>query len=292
VTAGAVPRRAVLRGGLIGVGVLTAAAAGVETGVLPGRGLLHSLPPGVPSTTPGRVHSGSFVSARRGGVATGWSVAYPPGVTGAHLPVLVVLHGRGSDHRDAFGASLHLDRFLAADVRAGGAPFAIASVDGGDHSYWHPRRDGDAAGMVVDEFLPLLAARGLATDRIGLLGWSMGGYGALYLAQALGAARVAVAVAESPALWHHSYESAAGAFDDAADFDAHDVFARLGHLRGVALRVDCGDRDGFAPITRDLRAALSPQPAGGIETGSHDASFWRSQAAAQLAFAGDNLARR
>ena len=261
VTAGSRPRRAVLRAGLIGAGVLAAAAAGVETGVLPGRGLVDPLPSGVPGITPGPVHSGSFVSARRGGVATGWSVAYPPGVTdGTRLPVLVVLHGRGGNHRDAFGASLHLDRFLAAGVHAGGAPFAIASVDGGDHSYWHPRRGGDAAGMVVDEFLPLLAARGLTTERIGLLGWSMGGYGALYLAQTLGAARVAVAVAESPALWHHSYQSAAGAFDDAADFDAHDVFARLGHLRGVALRVDCGDRDGFAPITRDLRAALSPRP--------------------------------
>ena len=291
-TAGSPSRRAVLRAGLIGAGVLAVAAAGVETGVLPGRGLLHPLPSGVPGITPGPVHSGSFVSARRGGLATGWSVAYSPGHDGGRLPVLVVLHGRGSSHADAFGASLHLDRFLAAAVHDGGAPFAIASVDGGDHSYWHPRRGGDAAGMVVDEFLPLLAARGLATDRIGLLGWSMGGYGALYLAQTLGAARVAVAVAESPALWHHSYQSAAGAFDDAADFDSHDVFAHLPRLNGIALRVDCGDRDGFAPITRDLRAALSPQPAGGIETGSHDASFWRSQAAAQLAFAGDNLARR
>ena len=38
--------------------------------------------------------------------------------------------------------------------------------------------------MVLHEFLPLLdAARGLdVTDRIGLLGWSMGGYGALRLA--------------------------------------------------------------------------------------------------------------
>jgi len=290
VTAGSTPRRAVLRAGLIGVGALAAAAAGVETGVLPGRSLVAPLPSGVPRIAPGPVHSGSFVSARRGGVATGWSVAIPPGQDGIRLPVLVVLHGRGSNHRDAFGDGLHLDRFLAAAVHAGGPPFAIAGVDGGDHSYWHPRRDGDAAGMVVDEFLPLLAARGLTTDRIGLLGWSMGGYGALYLAQTLGAARVAVAVAESPALWHHSYQSAAGAFDDAADFDAHDVLARLARLRGIALRVDCGDRDGFAPIARDLRAALSPRPEGGIEPGAHDATFWRSQAAAQLAFVGAHLA--
>ena len=288
-TAGTPSRRALLTAGLIAVGGLAAAAAGVETGVLPGRSLLSPLPAGVPAVAPGRLVSGSFRSARRGGVPTGWSIGYPPGDRTTGLPVLIVLHGRGASHADAFGASLHLDRFLAAAVHAGVAPFAIASVDGGDHSYWHPRRGGDAAGMVVDEFLPLLAARGLATARIGMLGWSMGGYGALYLAQTLGAARVAVAVAESPALWRHSYESAAGAFDDAADFDAHDVLTRLPRLRGIALRVDCGDRDGFATITRDLRAALSPTPAGGIEPGAHDATFWRSQAAAQLAFVGQHI---
>ncbi len=56
-------------------------------------------------------------------------------------------------------------------------PFAIATVDGGT-TYWHPRPNGeDAGGMVVDEFLPLLAEQGLRTDRSAFHGWSMGGYG-------------------------------------------------------------------------------------------------------------------
>jgi S-formylglutathione hydrolase FrmB len=215
------------------------------------------------------------------GRQTGWSIAFPPGNRAA-LPVLVVLHGRSANHRDAFGASLHLDRYLARAVRGGAAPFAIASV-GGDHSYWHPRRDSDAAGMVVDEFLPLLGRHGLDVSRIGLLGWSMGGYGALYLASVL-RHRVAVAVAESPALWHTAAQSAAGAFDDADDFEAHSIWRRLDRLHGIPLRVDCGSSDGFAPVTRDLRAALTPTPAGGLEPGGHDAAYWRSQAPAQLAF--------
>jgi S-formylglutathione hydrolase FrmB len=117
----------------------------------------------------------------------------------------------------------------------------------------------------------------------------MGGYGALYLAGVLGPGRVAVVVAESPAMWHQAGQSAGGAFDDAADFDAHSIFGHLDRLRGIPARIDCGSSDGFAPITRDLRAALSPVPAGGIEPGGHDAKYWRSQAAAQLRFAGAQL---
>jgi hypothetical protein len=270
-------RRTFLTGGL---GALGLAAAGCSSG----------LPAGVPTISPGQLVSGSFVSARRGGVRTGWSIAYPPGQdAGAALPVLVALHERGGDHTKAFGGSLHLDRFLAQAVHDGTPPFAIAAADGGDHDYWHPRRGTDPAGMIVHEFLPLLAGRGLRTDRIGLFGWSMGGYGVLYLAGVLRARRVAVGVAESPAIWRHSYQSVAGAFDDAADFDNHAIFGRLGRLRGIALRIDCGASDGFAAVVRVLRAKLSPTPAGGIDPGGHDEDYWRSQAPAQLRFVGRQL---
>jgi pimeloyl-ACP methyl ester carboxylesterase len=186
--------------------------------------------------------------------------------------------------------ALHLDRNLADVVQAGAPPFAIASVDGGDHDYWHPRRDSDPAGMVAHEFLPLLAAHGLDVRRVGLLGWSMGGYGALYLATVLRARRCAVAVAESPAIWHHSWQRVEGSFDDAQDFDRQAIFPRIALLRGIALRIDCGASDGFAPITRDLRAAISPPPAGGIQPGGHDSAYWRSQAPAQLRFVARHLA--
>lgn len=285
-------RRAVLGAGALGAAVLAAGGlAGVESGALPGTdtvdGWLGRLPSGVPHDRPGPRLGGTFDSARRG-APTGWTVALPPGTAPDGLPVLVVLHGRGGDHRSAFD-DLHLDRFLAAAVRHGVAPFAIASVDGGDHSYWHPRRDGDAAGMVVDELLPLLGRHGLGVRRPGLLGWSMGGYGALHLATVLGRSRCAAVIAESPAVWHRADQSAAGAFDDAADWTRHDLWPRLGALRGIAVRIDCGSADGFAPVTRDLRGALSPTPAGGITPGGHDARYWRGRAPAQLAFAGAHL---
>jgi S-formylglutathione hydrolase FrmB len=234
--------------------------------------------------------SGSFGSRYRH-TEVGWSISYPPGGV-RRLPVVVFLHGRGGDHAGPF-TSLHLDRFQAAAARHGVPPFAIASIDGGDHEYWHPRRTSDPAGMVIHEFLPLLAGHGLDVRHIGLMGNSMGGYGTLYLAEVMGRRRVAAAVAESPAIWHHAAQTVEGAFDDAADFAANTIFGarRLRRLHGIALRIDCGASDGFAPITRDLRSRLHPTPAGGIEPGEHDAAYWRSQAPAQLRFLGAHLAR-
>jgi S-formylglutathione hydrolase FrmB len=117
----------------------------------------------------------------------------------------------------------------------------------------------------------------------------MGGYGALYLTTVL-RTRVAACAVGSPAIWHHSWQSAEGAFDDAADFDEHAILPRVDRLRGVPLRIDCGDQDGFAPVTRDLRAAITPTPAGGIEPGKHDSAFWRRQAPAQLRLLARHLA--
>ncbi len=154
-------RRALVLGGLgLGAAGVAGVAVGVEQGALPGAtrvraGLgLNGEPGRVPDAAPGRVVHGSFVSRARGGVRTGWSVAYPPGGASG-LPVLVVLHGLGGDHRAAMSPNLGMDRFLAAGVKAGRPPFAIASVDGGT-TYWHRRSDGEDAGaMVLEEFVPL-----------------------------------------------------------------------------------------------------------------------------------------
>jgi S-formylglutathione hydrolase FrmB len=293
-----VSRRAALLGGLAGAAALVGGGGlAVEEGLLPGRHGLHRLlgmdgPAGsIPDVQPGRTISGSFTSAARLGATTGWTIAYPPHAA-APLRVLIHLHGRGGDHKEAFGSHLGLDRFLAQAVRRGSAPFAIASVDGGDHSYWHRRADGsDSGAMVVDEFIPLLAARGLDTSRIGLHGLSMGGYGALWLSTRLGASRVAAIVAESPAIWHSAGDTPSGAFDSAADFAAHSIFGRTQQLAGIAVRIDCGSSDGFAAVTRDLRAALTPRPAGGLEPGDHDMAYWRRMAPAQLDFVAAHLPR-
>ena len=285
-----VSRRALLLGSVaatVGAGCLA-----VEQGILPGRHWLSSslgtarAEAGLPSGPGGRKVSGQFHSAKleRG---CGYTISYPTD-RAERLPVVVVLHAHGANHRSAF-TDLGLDRF----AKAAGYRFALASVDGGD-TYWHRRATGiDAGAMVTEEFLPLLAAHDLDTSRIGFFGWSMGGYGALWLAGVLGARRVAAAAALSPALWHRAADTAPGAFDDPADFTAHDVFRHVQALSGIGVRIDCGTADGFCPTARDylglLRARLRPAPAGGFEPGGHTVAYWRQIAPAQLAFLAGRL---
>lgn len=291
---GRLSRRRLLGGTAVGLGLAAAGAAGVESGLLPGRsrvyaGLgLNGPGAGVPTASPGAMVSGSFDSAARR-TTVGWSIAFPPGAQpGASLPVVVALHGRFVDRTTLFGDRIGLDRFLAA---AGGPSYAIAAVDGGD-TYWHPRASGEDAGaMVTDEFLPLLADRGLRTERIGLYGYSMGGYGVLRLAGLLGPGRVAAVVAVSPALWTSAGATAPDAFDDAEDFARSDVLGRQDQLRGIAVRVDCGRGDGFAPAVRRYvdGFAADHRPAGGFQPGGHDEPYWRSVAPVELAFLQQHL---
>lgn len=295
-------RRTLLLGGLAGAGTALAGAGLVADGVLPGRIRLSRVlglngPDGtVPDVAGGAVVRGSFTSAARRGARTGWAIAYPPGVTpgtAARLPACVVLHGLNGDENSM--PALGLDRFLADAVRRGVPRFALASVAGGN-GYWHARRNGDDPGrMVVEELLPLLAGHGLATgvtDRLGLLGWSMGGYGALLLAETLGARRVAAVGAMSAALWERPGDSVAGAFDDREDFVAHDVFARRAALHGITVRIDCGRGDPFLAADRAFAAGLPSAPQGSFGPGGHDDGYWRRVIPAQLATIGTALASR
>jgi enterochelin esterase-like enzyme len=269
----------------------------VEDGVLPGKGHLDvwlgacGSEAAVPTATPGPLVSGTFRSTARGGVDVGWTAAYPPKSTGsAALPVCVLLHARGGTHRWPF-ARLGLQHHLAAAVDAGTVrPFVLVSVDGGKATNWHPRANGDdPQAMISDELLPMLHQRGLQTSRVGVWGWSLGGYGALLLGEHLGSTRVAAVAAASPAIWTSFGSAQSGTFDDAADFQRNDVLARVSELGGIPVRVDTGGDDPFAGTTRQLISAVHPAPAGGVSSGCHDPAFWSRHAAAELAFVGSHL---
>jgi enterochelin esterase-like enzyme len=241
------------------------------------------------SAPSGRREDGSLTSAAMNGARVGWTIAYPPGHhPGDRLPVVVTLHGRGATHATAF-STLHLDRVLDEVVAGGVPPFAVASVDGGDHGYWHRRADGtDAGAMVALVVVPLLQSHGLDITRLGLHGWSMGGLGALLIA---GRARLpvrAVAVA-SPALFLSAGATPAGAFDSAADFASHDVLNHPEWLDEVPLRVDCGQSDPFYAATRTYLGRLAHRPATSFGPGRHDAAYWRKVAPSELRFVGSKL---
>lgn len=137
--------------------------------------------------------------------------------------------------------------------------------------------------MVLDELIPMLADKGLDTSRVGFLGWSMGGYGALLLGARLGPARTAAICAVSPALWLSPGATAPGAFDGAADFNANSVFG-LPALGSIPIRIDCGTSDPFYDATKAFIAQLPAPPAGGFSPGGHDASFWSAQLPGELAW--------
>jgi hypothetical protein len=250
-------RRAFLLGGGAVAAGLVAAGVGVEQGVLPGRPFvqahlgLNGEDGVIPDVEPGPVLEDSFTSAARGGVEVGWSLILPPGgdaSTGVTPPLVVALHWLGGDPRALAGNELGLDRYLAQHVRDGGAPFAIAAPDGGT-GYWHPHDGDDASAMVTDELLPLLQQRGYDTTRIGLLGWSMGGYGALRLAGLRGFDATASVVASSPALWSDPDDASPTGFADAHDYEHYTVFHDQGRLAGIPVRVDIGTGD---PFYRDV----------------------------------------
>ena len=224
--------------------------------------------------------TGSFVSAARGGVSTSFAVARPPGHSGALRPV-IALHGKGGDAATVMAGGV--ESGLAGAVNAGLPPLAVVAVDGGG-GYWHRRASGEDSGaMVLDELLPLLAEQGLDTSRVGFLGWSMGGYGALLLGARLGPARTAAICAVSPALWLSSGASVPGAFDGPDDFAANTVFG-LPALASIPIRVDCGYADPFYPATTRFVAQLPSPPAGGFAPGGHDSSFWSAQLPAEIAW--------
>lgn len=291
-----VSRRALLIGGASVVVLAGAAVLGVEENILPGRSTLSRMfglngPAGtIPNVTAGPMTTGEFTSAARLGKTCGFAISYPPDAApGDKFPVLIALHGFGGSHRAAFYNGIGLDRFLAQAINKGAPPFAIASVDGGN-TYWHKRTSGEDAGaMVTNEFIPLLADHGLDVAKVGFLGWSMGGFGALHLGAQLGASRAAVVVAESPALWSSPEKAARGAFDSAADFRANTPVGRQKELDGIPVLIDCGTGDGFYPEVKAYAAGFPTHPAGGFVAGGHNDSYWRRMAPAQLAFAAKHL---
>jgi len=224
------------------------------------------------------LEDGTFSSRFWPGQEVRWRLARPTqrGVGTAPHPLVVALHGHGGDADWPFN-SVHIERHV---VRTG---LAVATVDGGDF-YWHARRSGiDTGRMVMEELLPLMGRKGLAADRVGLIGWSMGGYGALLMATRLGPKRVAGVVATSAALWQSPGDTATGAFDGRADFVRNDVFVARGKLRGIPVRLDCGRDDPFIVANRAFAREL-PGAAVTFDAGAHTEDYWTAHAGAQMSW--------
>jgi enterochelin esterase-like enzyme len=219
----------------------------------------------------------------------------PAGVApGERRPLLVFLHGRGGRPGDFFSSE-----FFAALARLGRRAPIVVQLDGGNHSYWHDRRDGRWGAYVLREAIPA-AVRVLGADphRVAIGGISMGGFGAFDLARRARPGRFCAVGGHSPAFWLSSGQTAPGAFDDAADFSRHDVYAYVrGHRHpygSTPLWIDHGDQDPFAAADTQVLRALRADGAtltSHVWPGAHNGTYWRAHTAAYLRFYADALAR-
>jgi S-formylglutathione hydrolase FrmB len=160
-----------------------------------------------------------------------------PAGGGRRRELLVFLHGRSSPP----DSNLRQPLFDALHDLGRRAP-AVLLVDGGDHSYWHDRRDGEWGRSVLAEAIPAGLARSHADGhRVAIGGISMGGFGALDLGAR---GRFCAVGAHSAALWFSAGETAPGAFDDAEDFGRHDLIRHPPTYR-APVWMDVGTHDPF-----------------------------------------------
>jgi S-formylglutathione hydrolase FrmB len=271
----------------------------ISHGVLPGKNRLDQLDgacsvagPALVFSPHGQSRSGTFYSRARERTV-GYTVAYPAGHgPGGPLPLVVMLHGFGADHESAL-AGMTPAQAVAIEVDGRPlAPMALVTVDGGN-GYWNPHPGDDPMAMVIDELIPMCQAMGLgrAPLKIGTMGISMGGYGALLLAEKYPALIASVA-AISPAIWT-SYREARGAdpgaYASAEDFRANDAVTHAHLLGNKPVRVASGDDDPFHPGVEALAQMLPPHAVVSFPPGCHTDPFFTSEEAPSLSFLARHL---
>ena len=294
-------RRRVLACGIGGfIGAAFAGFELVEHGVLPGKQTLDELDGACSVSSPtltfasvGPSRSGQFFSVARNRMV-GYAIAYPPGHgPGSTLPMAVSLHGFGGNHTSGLGG-VTLPQALAARENARPLPpMALVFVDGGG-LYWNPHPGDDPMAMIVHELIPMCRRLGLGRSAhgIGTIGISMGGYGALLLAEK-NPELIAAVAAISPAVWTTYAEARAanaGAFASAQDFASDNVITHATGLTGIPVRIASGTDDPFHPGVLALERALPNSAIVEITSGCHDGAFFASQQHASLGFLGKHLA--
>ena len=296
-------RRRILTVGVAGLAAVVAAAAvGVDLvshGVLPGQQELDQIDgacsvaaPPLRFSTTGTSRSGRFYSRARGR-SVGYTIAWPPGHgPGSPVPLIVMLHGEGANHANALTGMTPAQAIALESDGTPLPPMAMVTVDGGT-GYWNPHPGDDPMAMVVDELIPMCQRLGLGQGpkSIGTMGISMGGYGALLLAEKYPPLFVAVA-AISPAIWtSYAQASAAndGAYSSAAVFTANDAVTHADALVGMPVRVASGLDDPFHPGVVALSRVLPSSAVVEVSQGCHTGDFFTAQEPPSLEFLGRHL---
>lgn len=270
-----ISRRTLLRAGggavlaLLGAGALATGAGPIPDDIK--RRFEDDGPDGViPEAAPGdeRVEV-------RGSEARGRDVDFYTAVPAGHgdglgLPVCVILHGASATAADFddFG----FGRFLSDAVARGAPPFVLAGATGGVLR-WEPSGADDPQRMAAEEVPAWCAERGFDITRLALWGWSMGGYGALRLAEA-----------------HPGLVRAVAAFSPALSRGDR-VFRDAGKLGSVRVGLWCGRQDGLYGTIVDFEDALPEgKAAGDYQRGRHRRGYWNRVTPAAFDFIAAALA--
>lgn len=179
-------------------------------------------------------------------------------------------------------------QFLSSAVAAGVPPFVLVAADGGRKS-WRSTDDDDVDDpqrMLIEEVPRWFGGRHFDFTRLATWGWSMGGHGALLLAEALGD-DLRAAAAFSPAI-----PAAANGEGVTLDGRPRDVWAAKDDVDGARTGLWCGTADALYPTVRRFAEALRTPPAvASWGKGDHTRGYWDRVTPEAFRFVGERLAR-
>ncbi|MGC3998175.1 MAG: alpha/beta hydrolase-fold protein [Anaeromyxobacter sp.] len=213
------------------------------------------------------VPHGQVLREKRRSAARGETVPFavwlPPGFQpGQELPLLVMLHGMNmgpSQWLDG-GLANYLDNLLAQGrIR----PMVVLFPDGGGESFY----EGEVEQDIVAELVPAIRKRfGLRAGPAAIAGMSMGGYGALHLAQA------------HPDVFGHADALSPGSMDQGSLPRLDAALAKAPYP--VPLTIRCGKSDDLVLpwVERAVRILRNHGTEFTYVTarGAHDWEYWRS----------------
>jgi alpha-beta hydrolase superfamily lysophospholipase len=265
---------------LIGAGVVSLAAlggAGATAGVVPvphsvRRRLVDTNPHGViPTAEAGQIKLERVRSEARGRRVGFWTAVPAGHGAGEGLPVCMILHGGSATTKDytKFGFA----NFLSDAVNHGVPPFVLVGADGGLSRWEGDGAADDPQRMLREEVPAWCTERGYDATRLAAYGWSMGGYGALRLAERTPDLLTRVA-ALSPAI---------------RPGDAS--FVDVGKLDGSQTGLWCGKSDPFLSAVQQLAVKIRPRPAvAHWSKGAHQRGYWNTVTPAAFSLIGNGLA--
>jgi S-formylglutathione hydrolase FrmB len=162
----------------------------------------------------------------------------------------------------------------------------------GDIGWWHDRADGPWGSYVLREAIPQALKRtGADPHRVAIGGISMGGFSALDLGR-IEPKRFCAVGGHSPAILLDESQNVLGGFDNAADFERHDLIriARSHSPYAAPVWIDVGDRDQLRPAPSKLARKLRADRVGvsfHVGPGAHTGSYWDAHFAQYLRFYAD-----